>query len=118
MLIGVKARAKELGISFNLSLDDVIIPEKCPVFGNAFIRGNCKGTKHGGNPRSPTIDRIVPTKGYIKGNVCIVSMKANDIKETSSLKELEDRLRNEEEHLANLRKVVRFYQKINKNGRG
>ena len=32
------------------------------------------------NVNSPSIDKIIPEKGYVPGNVIIVSMKANMIK--------------------------------------
>lgn len=38
---------------------------------------------------SPTLDRIVPEKGYVKGNVAVISHKANRIKNNGSLEELE-----------------------------
>jgi|SRR5208282_1777779 len=113
MLISAKFRAKGLGIPFDLSLGDIHVPKKCPILGRDFSRGRVKGAKNGGNPWSPTIDRIVPRKGYVKGNVCVISMKANAIKETSSLLELEHRLEKERAYLSDLRKVVSFYRKIN-----
>ena len=37
---------------------------------------------------SPSLDRIIPEKGYVKGNVIIVSHKANTIKSDASPKEI------------------------------
>jgi hypothetical protein len=37
-----------------------------------------------------SFDRIDPTKGYIKGNVQIVSQRANRIKSNSTLEEFEE----------------------------
>lgn len=38
---------------------------------------------------SPTIDRINPKLGYIKGNVWVISNKANRFKNDATLEELE-----------------------------
>lgn len=80
--IKAKARAKRLGIPFNLELKDIIVPNKCPI-----LEIELKiGTK-GDYMHSPSIDRIIPEKGYIKGNIKIISMLANIMK-SSANKEL------------------------------
>ena len=38
---------------------------------------------------SPTIDKLIPSLGYTKGNVWIVSRRANMIKSDATLEELE-----------------------------
>jgi hypothetical protein len=114
MLIHLKNKANGMGLPFNLSLGDVHIPDYCPVFGFKFVKGNTKGTKHGGNSKSPSVDRIIPSKGYVKGNVVVVSLKANTIKETASLSQMEKRLEKLKEAVSDLDKVVRFYRKINR----
>ena len=45
-----KSRAKKKGWDFNITLSDIIIPEKCPVFNNPLIYGDLDWT--------PSIDRI------------------------------------------------------------
>lgn len=81
MLRGAKARAKELSLPFNLVPEDIKIPEFCPVLGIQL--------KPGSNDTRPELDRIVPSLGYVKGNVCVISGRANRIKWNASLKELE-----------------------------
>jgi len=39
-------------------------------------------------PNSPSLDRIDPTKGYVKGNVWIISHKANTFKSYATHEEL------------------------------
>lgn len=70
-----KARAKRFGIKFNLAPSDISIPELCPALGIRLERGRGRI-----NPNSPSIDRIDPTLGYVKGNVIIISNLANSIK--------------------------------------
>jgi hypothetical protein len=79
-----KYRAKKRGIEFCIKKRDVYVPDKCPVLGVDLVvsRGHVK-------PNSPTIDRIDPQKGYIKGNIIVVSSKANTIKSNATVKELE-----------------------------
>jgi hypothetical protein len=85
LLTVVKARAKKKGLDFNLEEEDIIIPAKCPVLGEPLkvnIGGKCN------SPNSPTLDRIDNNKGYVKGNVQIISWRANKIKADASLEEL------------------------------
>jgi hypothetical protein len=72
------------GFNFNLTIDDIIIPEYCPIL-------NIKLTtdpKDKDSPNYYSIDRIDSSKGYVKGNVQIISMKANKMKSKSTEEEL------------------------------
>lgn len=79
----IKNRAKKNGIPFNLESKDIIIPKICPVFKKPFIFGSMKQRDW-----SVSIDRVDNTKGYVKGNIIIVSWRANRIKSDASKKEL------------------------------
>lgn len=75
---GAKHRIKGKEIPFNLTIDYVesILTERCPVFNTEF---KWKGNKKAGDT-SPALDRIIPSKGYVIGNVVVISCKANNIK--------------------------------------
>lgn len=85
-----KARqtAKKLNLPFNLTEEYIksITPPNmiCPALGIKMMHG----TKEKGNWRSPSLDRIIPELGYVKGNVVIVSFKVNRIKNDANLEEL------------------------------
>lgn len=78
-----KSRAERKGLEFNLNLSDIVIPDKCPLLEVPFNFGNKKNYEY-----TPSIDRIDNSKGYIKGNVQIISMKANAMKNSASPEEL------------------------------
>jgi hypothetical protein len=82
-----RRRAEKAGIAFDIEVSDVVIPELCPIFGTPIERG----AKHSLGPgaQSPTIDRIDSTKGYVKGNVWVISWRANRIKSDATPYELE-----------------------------
>jgi hypothetical protein len=84
LLCAAKARAKKRGILFNLSHEDIVIPEKCPVLG---IKLKISDKTISCN--SPSVDRINPKMGYVKGNVAVISYRANSIKNDATSKELE-----------------------------
>lgn len=95
-LVGAcKKAAKEKGVPFDLTADDFEIPAVCPVLGIALARGTKDRTD-----ASPSLDRIIPAKGYVRGNVIVVSWRANRIKHNASV--------------AELRRVADFYQSITK----
>ena len=86
MLRHAKDRATKAGLPFNLELEDLVIPEKCPILETPISWRNSIRWQHPENV--PSIDKIVPDKGYVKGNVCIISMMANTMKQNASIEQL------------------------------
>jgi archaellum component FlaC len=84
MLIHARSRAKQKDLDFNIDYSDIIVPEFCPLLGIKLEIGNGKA-----HEASPTIDRLDNNKGYVKGNVLVVSYKANSAKSNLTLEELE-----------------------------
>lgn len=78
-----KRRAKEHKIDFNLELQDITIPKTCSILGIPLFYQSV-----GVSPNSPSIDRVDNAKGYIKGNIQVISWRANDIKGDATLEEL------------------------------
>ena len=78
-----KKRALFNNIPFNITEEDLVIPENCPVLGIPINRqiGSLSNN-------SPSIDKIDPALGYIKGNVWIISMRANRMKSDLSREEI------------------------------
>lgn len=83
MLQAAKQRAKKKGLEFNIGKEDIIIPEKCPYLDIPLYPGEKDNYKN-----SPSLDRIDSSKGYIKGNVQVISSKANTMKNDASIEEL------------------------------
>lgn len=79
-----KKRAKQKNIEHNITEDDIELPEYCPIFKNMKLESNSKTIKD----NSYTIDRIDPKKGYVRGNVKVISSKANRLKNNMSLEEI------------------------------
>ena len=87
MLKNAEYRSRKLGLPFNLTLEDIVIPEVCPVLGMKF--GLYLGKGRGGfKPDAPSLDRIIPSKGYVRGNIRVISNRANRIKCDATLEEL------------------------------
>lgn len=82
LLSMAKRRAKARGIEFNIVPADVSVPEVCPLLGLKLDSwSDNKWVK-------PSLDRIDNSKGYIKGNVMIVSFRANVLKNNATAEEL------------------------------
>ena len=83
---GAKKRAKQKNFYFDLQIEDIPeIPGVCPILGIE-IKAN---TTHRPLDSSPSLDRIDSKKGYVKGNIQIISNRANRIKSDSTIEELE-----------------------------
>lgn len=83
MWINARSRAKRRGLEFTISESDISVPTQCPVLGIEIKVGQ-------GNPtdNSPTLDRIDTSRGYVPGNVSVISYRANRIKNDSTPEEL------------------------------
>jgi hypothetical protein len=90
MLTRAKSRAKIGNIPFNLTLEDISIPDTCPLLGIPIE----VQPKKGYHPNSPSLDKIIPEKGYIKGNVWVISNRANTLKNDATLTELKTLVEN------------------------
>lgn len=82
MLNWARKRAKDKGMDFSITKEDINIPDICPVLGIPLFKGEGSRTDN-----SPSLDRIDNTKGYIKGNVCVISFRANALKNNGTLLE-------------------------------
>ena len=78
-----KYRAKQKGLEFSLTKEDILIPEVCPLLGIKII-SQAKDRLH-----SPSLDRIDSNRGYTPDNIWIISSRANTLKNDASLQELE-----------------------------
>lgn len=77
-------RAKKKGLSFDITVDDIVIPTLCPVLSIPLVHATDSPSEN-----SPTLDRVDPSKGYIKGNVRVISHRANRLKGDAALSEIE-----------------------------
>lgn len=78
--LGARYRAQKNDIPFNIEISDITIPQVCPVFGRPF-------EPH--TSYAASLDRIDPSLGYVKGNINVISLKANAMKQDATIEELE-----------------------------
>lgn len=83
LIYAAKARAKKKGIDFDITVDDIEIPTHCPILGVELSRGTKESKDN-----APSLDRINSKRGYIKGNVHVISWRANRIKNDASREEV------------------------------
>ncbi len=84
MLSDARCRARQFEVPFDLTENDVLIPDVCPVFGTTLESGIGKKTWN-----SPTLDRFIPSLGYVRDNVAVISARANTLKSNATLEEIE-----------------------------
>lgn len=88
LIRNAKARAKAKGLNFNLEESDISIPDVCPILGIKLskVRGNSIDSD---KASSPSLDKIIDKLGYVKGNVQVISYRANTLKNNATIAELE-----------------------------
>lgn len=87
MWMRAKVRAKRDNLPFNIEPDDIVIPELCPIF-NCPLQIAAIPNRKGPADWSPSLDKIDPTLGYVKGNICVISFKANRLKNNNTVETL------------------------------
>ena len=87
--------ARSAGVPFNITHEDLVTPNVCPVLGIPIFRGASKP-----GPNSPSVDRIIPALGYVKGNVRVISYLANTMKQNATPEQLLTFCRNMPQYLA------------------
>lgn len=79
-----RGRAGRLGTKFNIKVSDLVIPEVCPYLGTKIDLSLGRGRL----PNGPSIDRINNKRGYVRGNVQVISSKANTMKADATIDQL------------------------------
>ena len=83
LLSYAKSRAFNRGLEFSITVEDLPIPERCPILNIEFdfsLNGKAK-------PNSLSSHRLDSNKGYVKGNVILCSWRANDLIKDMTLEE-------------------------------
>ena len=83
ILRAAKRRSKKKNLEFNLTLGDLVKLKNntCPILGHEILYRSGIDNK-----RSASLDRIDPNKGYVLGNVKIVSFEGNTLKNRNDYK--------------------------------
>ena len=79
LLGNARERARQKNLPFEITREDIIIPEVCPILKVPIVRKTYY---------APSIDRIDNALGYTKNNIQIISHKANAMKNSASKEEL------------------------------
>jgi hypothetical protein len=84
LIASTKKTAKTKNLEHNITAEDLILPKFCPLLEIEidYSAGNGKSMFN------PSVDRIDSSKGYIKGNVEVMSMLANLMKNKASAEQL------------------------------
>lgn len=84
MLWQAKATAARKNIAFDLDESDIVIPTHCRYLGVPLTQSLGNGVVWS----NTSLDRINPALGYVKGNVEVISRKANSMKNMATVEEL------------------------------
>lgn len=93
MIQAAKQRAEHAGLPFDLTEEDIEIPDVCPALGIPLVQATGQATDN-----SPSLDRIEPLKGYVRTNIRVISNRANILKRDASWAELKKLARYMETH--------------------
>jgi len=82
--LSARSRAKQQGVPFTISVEDVVIPKVCPVLGIEIKTNEGKKVYH----NAPSIDKFVPELGYTPDNISVISFRANWLKQNATPEEM------------------------------
>lgn len=82
-LYQLRSRAKKKGVPFDLTVEDMTHPTHCPILGIE-LDNNSESFE-----LKPTLDRLIPERGYVRSNVQWISSRANRIKSDATPEEIE-----------------------------
>lgn len=85
LLNAAKERAARHDVPFRLLESDIVVPDVCPVLG---CRLEMSEVGLGAQDCSPSLDRIENQLGYVRGNVWVISWRANRLKSDATLEEM------------------------------
>ncbi len=85
MLTRAKSGARKRNIEFTITIDDIVLLTHCPILELELVYSK-KG--NGITDNLATLDRVDSSKGYVPGNVCVISWRANWLKSNATLTEL------------------------------
>ena len=86
---GAKQRAKKINVEFGLTPEDIVIPKFCPALGLELKDyTGCGRPDFSLHHDAATLDRIDNSKGYIPGNIQVISKRANLLKKDADINEL------------------------------
>jgi hypothetical protein len=86
MLCQAKSRSRTDKREFNIDATDLVLPELCPYLGTEFEQRDSDGKLI--LQTCYSIDRIDSSKGYVKGNVQVLSVKANRMKSDATISDM------------------------------
>ena len=88
-----KDRARKKGLEHNITWEDIYWPKTCPVL-NKRLKYMGGVNKRGiASPYAASLDRRDNSLGYVKGNVYVISWRANALKSNATYEELSAVLR-------------------------
>jgi hypothetical protein len=80
LIKSIRSRAAKNGISFDIEVSDLVWPTHCPILGMKLDYEASFPPPDNG----VSVDRIIPSLGYVRGNVQVVSWLANRMKSNAT----------------------------------
>jgi len=88
----IRAKCLDRKIPFDITRQDLPVPKICEVLGIPLFYSGSK------TDNNPEVDRLIPAKGYVRGNVRVISARANRLKQDATVGEVRAILRYMERH--------------------
>ena len=82
-----RSEANRHNIPFTIQFEDLAQPTHCPILGLK-LNYNWSGPNRR-DPAKASLDKLIPSLGYVLGNVYVISWRANRLKSSATIDELE-----------------------------